>query len=64
MNAVKGLTKVVVCGSAAFALTVASSWALVTSNSVAHFATDMPTVVILARAEVAKVGVVRLAQAR
>jgi hypothetical protein len=51
MNAVNSLSKVVVCGAAALALTVASSWAVVQSTATARYATDMPTIVILAKAE-------------
>jgi len=51
MNAVNGLTKVVVCGAAALALTVASAWTLVESTAKAYWPTDIPTVVILAKAE-------------
>jgi hypothetical protein len=51
MIALKGLTKVVVCGAGALALTVASSWAIVESTEKAYWPTDIPTVVILARAE-------------
>ena len=61
MNAVNGLAKVVVCGVAAAMLTAVSSVAMFKSNSIAHFATDMPTVVILAKAEPT---VLRLAQAQ
>ncbi len=61
MNAVNGLTKVVVCGVAALAVTAVSSVAFLKSNSVVHFPTDMPTVVILAKADP---GVLRLAQAQ
>jgi hypothetical protein len=51
MNAVNGLTKVVVCGAAAVALTVLSGWTFVQSTADAFYAADMPTVVILAKAE-------------
>jgi hypothetical protein len=60
MNAVNGLAKVMVCGVVAVVLTAASSVALLKSNSIVHFPTDMPTVVILAKADT---GVLRLAQA-
>ncbi len=61
MNAVNGLTKVVVCGLAAVVLTAVSSVALFKSNTTVHFPSDMPTVVILAKADA---GVLRLAQAQ
>jgi hypothetical protein len=51
MNAVNGLTRVMVCGAVAMALTVTSAWAFVESNKTAHWPADMPTVVILAKAE-------------
>jgi hypothetical protein len=51
MNAVNGLTKVVVCGVAAMALTVLSGVTFVQSTADAFYATDIPTVVILAKAE-------------
>lgn len=62
MNAVNGLTKIVVCGVAAVALTATSSFALLTSNQTVQFPADMPTVYVIAKAETAKHGVVRLAQ--
>jgi hypothetical protein len=51
MNAVNGLTRVMVCGAVAVALTVASGWTFVESNKTAHWPADMPTVVILGKAE-------------
>jgi len=51
MNAVNGLAKVVVCGAAAVALTFLSGWTFVQSTADAFYASDMPTVVILAKAE-------------
>ena len=51
MNALNGLTRVVVCGAAALTLTVASSWAILESTRYAYWPEDMPTVVILAKAE-------------
>ena len=51
MNAVNSLTKVMVCGVAAVVLTTASSFALVQSTARAYWPSDMPTVVILAKAE-------------
>ena len=55
MNAVNvlvnSLAKVVVCGAAAVALTVASSWVIVESTAMAYWPEDMPTVVIFAKAE-------------
>jgi hypothetical protein len=51
MNAVNGLTRVVVCGAVAVVLTVASGWTFVESKKMAHWPSDMPTVVILAKAE-------------
>lgn len=50
MKAVTGLAKGLVCGVAALVVTVASSWAFVESTSVAHWV-DMPTVVIVAKAD-------------
>ncbi len=63
MNAVNGLTKVVVCGMAAVALTATSSLALLMSNQTVQFPVDMPTVYVIAKAETGKHAVVRLAQA-
>jgi hypothetical protein len=61
MNAVNGLTRVVVCGLAAVVLTAASSWTFVASTADAYFASDMPTVIILAKAEVAPAKLVQAA---
>ena len=61
MNAVNGLTRVMVCGAVALALTVASSWTLLGSNKTAHWPADMPTVVILAKAEQATATLARAA---
>ena len=61
MNAVNGLTRVVVCGVAAFALTLASSWTMFESNKRAYWPADMPTVVILAKAEPATAKPVQMA---
>jgi hypothetical protein len=63
MNAVNGLTKVMVCGMAAVALTATSSLALLMSNQTVQFPVDMPTVYVIAKAETGKHAVVRLAQA-
>lgn len=51
MNAVNGLKKMVVCGAAAVALTAISGWTFVQATADAYYASDMPTVVILAKAE-------------
>jgi hypothetical protein len=51
MNAVNLMTKVVVCGLAAVVLTAASGWTFVESTARAYWPEDMPTVVILAKAE-------------
>jgi len=51
MNTVNGLTKVMVCGAASVALTLASSWVIVESTAHAYWHEDMATVVILAKAE-------------
>jgi len=48
-----------VCGAVAMMLTAASSWTFVESTARAYWPEDMPTVVILAKAEHAAV---RLAQ--
>jgi hypothetical protein len=55
------MTKVVVCGVAALSLTVASSWTFVESTATATFATDMPTVVIVAKAEAAGMQLAKVA---
>lgn len=60
MNAMNALTKIVVCGVAAFALTAASSWVIVESTAKAYWHEDMPTIVILAKAE--RAASVQLAQ--
>jgi hypothetical protein len=62
MNAVNGLTKVIVCGLAAVTLTAASSWTFVASTADAYFASDMPTVIILAKAERSIVPAAKLVQ--
>jgi hypothetical protein len=51
MNAVNGLSKVMICGAASMALTILSGWTFVHSTADAFYASDMPTVVILAKAE-------------
>lgn len=51
MNALDGLTKVVVCGVAALTLTVASAVTFHQSTKRAYWPEDMPTVVVLAKAE-------------
>ena len=51
MNAVNGMTRVVVCGLAAMVLTVGSSLSFVESTAKAFYATDIPTVVVMAKAE-------------
>jgi hypothetical protein len=51
MNALGNLTKVVVCGMAALTLTVASAVTFHESTKMAYWPEDMPTVVILAKAE-------------
>ncbi len=51
MNAVNGLAKVVVCSVAAMVLTTASSLSFVESTARASYATDMPTVIVMAKAE-------------
>ena len=60
VNTMNALTKVVVCGAAAVALTVASSWMMIESTAKAYWPEDMPTVVILAKAE--RAASVQLAQ--
>ena len=59
MNAVNVVTRVMVCGAVAVMLTAASSWTFVESTARAYWPEDMPTVVVLAKAEHAAV---RLAQ--
>lgn len=51
MNAVNVMAKVVVCGLAAMALTVGASVSFVESTAKAFYASDMPTVVVLAKAD-------------
>jgi hypothetical protein len=51
MNAVNVVTKVMVCGAVAVMLTAASSWTFVESTARAYWPEDMPTVVVLAKAE-------------
>jgi hypothetical protein len=51
MNAVNVMAKVVVCGVAAVMLTAASSMTFVESTAKAFYASDMPTVVVMAKAE-------------
>jgi hypothetical protein len=60
MNAVNGVTKVMVCGAAALALTVASSWTFVESTATASYVPDLPTIVVVAKMEA---GAMQLAQA-
>lgn len=63
MNAVDNLKRVVVCGVAALALTVASAVTFHESTKMAYWPEDMPTVVILAKAERQGVQVAGLAPA-
>ena len=51
MSAMNVLAKVVVCGLAAMALTVGSGASFVESTAKAFYASDMPTVVVLAKAD-------------
>jgi len=51
MSAVNAMTKVVVCGLAAVVLTVGSGMSFVESTAKAFYASDMPTVVVTAKAE-------------
>jgi hypothetical protein len=51
MNAVNVMAKVVVCGMAAVMLTAASGFTFVESTARAFYASDMPTVVVTAKAE-------------
>jgi hypothetical protein len=51
MSAVNVMAKVVVCGLAAMALTAASGLSFVESTAKAFYASDMPTVVVMAKAE-------------
>ncbi len=59
MNAVNVVTKAMVCGAVAVMLTAASSWTFVESTARAYWPEDMPTVVVLAKADH---GAVRLAR--
>ena len=54
MSAVNVMTKVAVCGLAAVILTVASGMSFVESTAKAFYATDIPTVVVMAKAEPAR----------
>jgi hypothetical protein len=54
MSALNVVTKVVVCGLAAVVLTVGSSMSFVESTAKAFYASDMPTVVVMAKAEPAR----------
>ena len=51
MSAVNVMAKVVVCGLAAMVLTVGSSLSFVESTAKAFYASDMPTVVVMVKAE-------------
>jgi hypothetical protein len=51
MSAMNMVAKVVVCGLAAMALTVGSGVSFVESTAKAFYASDMPTVVVMAKAE-------------
>ena len=51
MSAVNGVSKVVVCGLAAMALTIGSGMSFVESTAKAFYASDMPTVVVTAKGE-------------
>jgi hypothetical protein len=51
MSAVNVMTKVAVCGLAAVMLTVGSGLSFVESTAKAFYATDIPTVVVMAKAE-------------
>lgn len=50
MSAVNVVAKVVACGLAAMALTVGSGVSFVESTAKAFYASDMPTVVVMAKA--------------
>ncbi len=54
MSAVNVMARVVVCGLAAMALTVGSGMSFVESTAKAFYASDMPTVVVMAKAEPAQ----------
>jgi len=51
MSAVNVMTKVVVCGLAAMTMTVASGVSFVESTARAFYASDIPTVVVTAKAD-------------
>ena len=51
MSAVNVMSKVVVCGLAAVMLTVGSGVSFVESTAKAFYASDMPTVVVMAKAD-------------
>ena len=51
MSAVNVMSKVVVCGLAAMVLTVGSGVSFVESTAKAFYASDMPTVVVRAKAD-------------
>ena len=51
MSAMNVMSKVVVCGLAAMVLTVGSGVSFVESTAKAFYASDMPTVVVTAKAD-------------
>ena len=51
MNATNVVTRVLVCGAMALTLTVGSGLGFVQSTARAYFATDIPTVIVLAKAD-------------
>jgi hypothetical protein len=51
MSAVNVMSKVVVCGLAAVMLTVGSGVSFVESTAKAFYASDIPTVVVMAKAD-------------
>jgi hypothetical protein len=51
MSALNVVSKVVVCGLAAVMLTVGTGASLVESTAKAFYATDIPTVVVMAKAD-------------
>jgi hypothetical protein len=51
MSALNAVSKVMVCGLAAVALTIGSGMSFVESTAKAFYASDMPTVVVTAKAE-------------
>lgn len=63
MNAMSVMSKVVVCGLAAMALTVGSGVSFVESTAKAFYASDMPTVVVSAKADHAGYQLARVAAA-